>query len=71
MCLFYFEGDLDEETGALEMTGTGPDPIDGTPTTYRTVEKVIGPDERTEDLYFTLPAGDEIQMFAYTYTRRK
>jgi hypothetical protein len=67
--LFYFEGDLDESIGALEMTGTGPSPIDGGPTTYRTVETVIGPDERTVDLFFTLPAGDEVQMFAYTYTR--
>jgi hypothetical protein len=68
--LFYFEGDLDEEAGALEMTGKGPSPIDGNPTTYRTVETVVGPNERTVDMYYTLPTGDELQMFAYRYTRK-
>ncbi|MBT8395955.1 MAG: DUF1579 domain-containing protein [Gemmatimonadetes bacterium] len=67
--LFYFEGDLDESVGTLEMKGKGPSPVDGSTTTYRTVETVLGPDERTVDMYFTLPAGDEMQMFSYTYTR--
>ena len=67
--LFYFEGDLDEEAGTLTMTGSGPSPVDGEITTYRTVESVVGPDERTLDMFVTLPTGDEMQMFTYTYTR--
>ncbi len=67
--LFYFEGDLDESAGALEMKGTGPSPVDGSQTTYRTVEIALGPDERTLDMYFTLPSGDEVQMFTYRYKR--
>jgi hypothetical protein len=67
--MFYFEGDLYEEGGALEMTGEAPSPIAGQNTTYRSVETRIGPDERTMEMYVTLPTGDEMQMFAYTYTR--
>jgi len=67
--LFYFEGDLDEDAGMLEMTGSGPGPMTGGITTYRTVETVIGPDERTLDMYVTLPTGDELRMFTYKYTR--
>jgi hypothetical protein len=51
------------------MTGEGPSPVTGEPTTYRTVEKVIGPDERTLDMYLTLPSGEEMRMFSYTYIR--
>ncbi len=69
--LFYFEGDLDEEAGVLEMTGTGPSPVDGEATTYRTVETSRGPNERTLDMYVSVPAGDEIQMFTYTYIRER
>jgi hypothetical protein len=67
--LFYFEGDFDEEAGVLVMTGSGPSPIDGQMTTYRTVETAVGPDERTLEMYVTLPRGDELQMFTYTYKR--
>jgi hypothetical protein len=67
--LFHFEGELDEETGVLEMSGEGPSPVDGQTTTYRTVETVVGPDERTVDMYVRLPTGDEMQMFHYAYLR--
>ena len=67
--LLVFEGDLDESAGTLEMTGSGPSPIDGETTSYRTVETVLGPDERTLDMYVTLPTGDEVPLFTYTYTR--
>jgi len=67
--LFYFEGDLDESVGALEMIGSGPSPVTGETTTYRTAETVTGPDERTLEMYVTLPTGDEMQMFTYLYTR--
>ena len=67
--LFTFEGELDEETGTLEWTGQGPSPMTGEMTTFRSVETVLGPDERRFEMYITLHTGDEIQMFAYRYTR--
>lgn len=67
--LFSFEGELDEETGAVEMTGTGPNPMTGEPCTYRSVETTVGPDERHFDMYITLHTGDEMQMFSYRYRR--
>jgi hypothetical protein len=51
--------------------GRGPSPIGGAPTTYRSVETVIGPDERTMDMYYTLPTGDESQIIACRYKRQK
>lgn len=67
--LFVFTGDFDDDAGVLEMTGEGPSPMSPEPATYRTVEKHLGPNERTLDMYLTLPTGDEMQMFTYTYTR--
>lgn len=67
--LFHFEGDLDEEAGALEMIGRGPSPVNEEDTTYRSVERVVDENTRTLDMFVTLPTGDELQMFAYTYHR--
>ena len=67
--LFHVEGDLDEDAGVLEMVGRGPSPVDEEETTYRTVEKAIDQNTRTLDMYVTLPTGDELQMFSYTYHR--
>ena len=67
--LFLFEGDLDEETGTLEMTGSGPHPVTGETAQYRTVETMLGPDRREFDMFITLATGDEMQMFSYVYSR--
>ncbi len=69
--LFLFEGDLDETAQSLEMTGSGPSPVDEEITTYRTVEKVIGPDQRQLDMFVTLPDGGEMRMFTYLYNREE
>jgi hypothetical protein len=69
--LFTFEGELDEETGTLEMTGTGPNPMTGEATTFRSVETVLDPEQRRFDMYITLETGDEMQMFSYVYTREE
>ena len=67
--LFVFHGGMDEDAGAVEMTGSGPNPMTGEMAQYRSVDTILGPDRRRFDMYITLHTGDEIQMFAYEYTR--
>jgi hypothetical protein len=67
--LFHFEGEMDEDSGTLEMTGSGPNPMTGESANYRSVETVLDPDRRQFDMFITLETGDEMQMFSYVYTR--
>ena len=69
--LFHFEGDRDEESGTLELVGSGMNPMTGEPTTFRSVETAVDSDTRRLEMYVTLETGDEMQMFSYEYFREE
>lgn len=68
-CLFRFEGAVDAD-GVLTMRGEGLDPATQAMTSFRTVERALGPDRREFEMFAARPEGGERRMFRYVYSRR-
>ena len=67
--LFYFTGCYDEASKTLTMTGDGWNCQLNAICPHRIVERGLGEDERTFEMYVTLPEAGEVKLIEHHYTR--
>lgn len=65
-----FEGDYDASGKVLTMSCKAPGP-EGKPALWRSVSKIISPDEHTFEMFLTPEGGKEASMMIVTYKRAK
>lgn len=65
-----FEGEFDKTGKVLTMTSNAAGP-DGKPAVWRSVSKIISPDEHTFEMFLTPAGGKETSMMVITYKRAK
>lgn len=68
--LFVFEGEYDASQTVLSMTAEAPDFASGQMSRYRTREELEGRDQRTLEMFVSLPDGGEFQISHLVYRRR-
>ena len=64
---FYMRGT--REGDVITMEGEGVDPGTGQPAHYKTVEHLVGQDERRFKMFLKMPDGSDCQLFEMIYKR--